>query len=143
MAVTTPQPAAAAQAGAAEKGAVTAACAFCGGKGKDPFDIMSSLSTCCVCGGRGVVEVPVARVRCAHCGGSGAVKTLTCTVCGGIGVVPAPTGATLVCPECNGAGDDASAPSMACLKCRGRGWVQAEAPKGHLHRTGKKEGAVA
>ena len=33
------------------------ACAFCGGRGKDPFGIMSWLSTCCVCGGTGVVQV--------------------------------------------------------------------------------------
>ena len=35
----------------------TVTCSFCGGKGKDPFDIMSSLSTCCVCKGKGVVKV--------------------------------------------------------------------------------------
>ena len=33
-------------------------CAFCRGTGKDPFDIMSSLSNCCVCGGRGKVFAP-------------------------------------------------------------------------------------
>ena len=32
-------------------------CAFCRGRGRDPFDIMSSLSTCCVCGGSGKVLV--------------------------------------------------------------------------------------
>ena len=28
-------------------------CSFCGGQGKDPFGILSWLSTCVVCGGRG------------------------------------------------------------------------------------------
>ncbi len=67
------------------------------------------------------VTVPYA--RCAHCRGSGAVKTLTCTVCGGKGLVAAAVGPTAVCPDCRGTGDDAAAPAMDCLKCRGRGWV--------------------
>ena len=100
-------------------------CSFCGGTGKDPFGIMSSLSGCCVCGGKGVVQIQTPYVRCAHCQGTGAVKTLTCTVCGGKGFVPASSGPTIVCPECHGTGDDASAPAMACLKCRGRGWIPA------------------
>ena len=98
-------------------------CSFCAGKGKDPFDILSSLSTCCVCGGRGTVRVQAPYTRCAHCQGTGAIKTLTCTVCRGTGFVPAPAGPTIVCEECKGTGDDTSAPAMACLKCLGRGWV--------------------
>ncbi len=101
-------------------------CAFCRGKGKDPFGIMSSLSTCCVCGGKGTVQVQAPYVGCAHCQGSGAIKTLTCTVCRGAGVIPAPAGPTRVCPECQGTGDDTSASAMCCLTCRGRGWVSAE-----------------
>ena len=65
-------------------------CAFCHGRGKDPFDIMSSLSTCCVCGGNGKVLVPSPAVACAHCKGTGAVKTLTCTTCGGRGSISHP-----------------------------------------------------
>lgn len=102
-------------------------CSFCAGKGKDPFGIMSSLSACSVCGGRGAVEVRAPYTPCAHCEGTGAVKRLTCTVCRGTGFVPAPTAPTIVCPKCKGAGDDASAPAMACLRCRGRGRVSAEA----------------
>jgi len=98
-------------------------CSFCGGTGRDPFGIMSWMSTCCVCGGKGAVRVRTPHTRCAHCNGSGAVKTLTCTVCMGIGFVPLPSEPTKPCPECHGSGDDASAPAMACLKCRGRGFV--------------------
>lgn len=32
-------------------------CAFCRGTGRDPFGIMSHLSNCSVCGGKGVVKV--------------------------------------------------------------------------------------
>jgi len=98
-------------------------CAFCGGRGRDPFDIMSSLSTCCVCGGSGKVLVKAPAVACAHCRGTGAVKTLTCTTCGGRGSVHLPSLPTVSCPLCKGSGDDASAPAMACLKCRGTGWM--------------------
>ncbi len=98
-------------------------CSFCGGTGIDPFGIMSWISTCCVCGGKGDVWLRTPYTRCAHCNGTGAVKTLTCTVCMGRGFVPLPPEPTKVCPECKGSGDDASAPAMACLKCRGRGFV--------------------
>jgi DnaJ-class molecular chaperone len=70
-----------------------------------------------------VVLVRSPYIRCAHCEGTGAVKTLTCTVCMGTGFVPLPSGPIEVCPECLGSGDDASAPAMACLTCRGRGFV--------------------
>ena len=96
-------------------------CAFCRGTGLDQFGIMSRISRCCVCGGRGVVLVQEPHVHCAHCRGSGAVKTLTCTVCGGKGVVTLPGMPVVICPECSGTGDDASAPAMCCLHCRGMG----------------------
>lgn len=104
----------------------TVQCAFCKGRGKDPFGIMSELSTCGACCGTGRVRVETPFVRCAHCRGSGAIKTFRCTVCGGKGVVSAPAGATVSCPQCAGTGDDTSAPAMECLRCHGRGWVVAE-----------------
>jgi DnaJ-class molecular chaperone len=110
-----------------EARSVQVRCAFCRGTGKDPFGIMSHLSTCCVCSGRGAVAVEDSHELCAHCGGTGAVKRLTCTVCGGRGVLPALKGPTEVCLECGGSGDDPSAPAMACLECRGRGRIPAEA----------------
>ena len=98
-------------------------CAFCRGKGKDPFEVMSALSICCVCGGNGKVRVDAPRAACAHCRGTGAVKTLTCTTCGGKGAIALPALPTVSCPVCHGTGDEASAPALACLKCRGRGWI--------------------
>ena len=109
-----------------EARSVQVRCAFCNGTGKDPFGILSRLSTCCVCQGRGAVAVEDSHELCAHCGGTGAVKRLTCTVCGGRGVLAALKCPTQVCPECGGTGDDPSAPAMACLECRGRGKVPAE-----------------
>jgi len=98
-------------------------CSFCGGSGRDPFGIMSWASTCCVCGGRGVVVVAPPYTRCAHCGGTGAVKTFACTACMGKGYVSLPEGPIETCPDCHGSGDDHSAPAMYCLRCRGRGFV--------------------
>jgi len=115
------------------------ACAFCRGMGRDPFDIMSSLSTCCVCGGRGTVMVPAPHARCAHCRGTGAIKTLTCTVCGGKGAVPVLDGPRMDCAECGGSGDDGSAHAMACLRCRGRGSL----PHAPVQGTSKGRGSEA
>ncbi len=102
---------------------VSITCAFCRGSGNDPFGIMSYLSTCCVCGGRGIVTTSSPYSRCAHCSGTGAVKTLTCTACMGKGVLPIITEDTRICPVCCGSGDDQSASAMYCLRCRGRGYV--------------------
>lgn len=104
---------------------VEVTCAFCGGRGKDPFGVLSWLSSCCVCGGSGLVRVETPFERCAHCRGSGAVKTLTCTVCGGKGILPLLTGATETCPCCLGSGDDRGSPALDCLSCRGRGRIAA------------------
>ncbi len=104
---------------------VEVTCSFCRGQGKDPFGIMSWLSTCCVCGGRGVVQVRAPHTRCVYCQGTGAVKTFTCTICRGTGFVPLIPGERLACPECRGAGSDPSS-SLACLTCRGRGSVPRE-----------------
>jgi len=108
---------------AKQTGITEVTCSFCSGTGTDPFGIMSWISTCCVCGGKGLVTIRVPYTRCAHCKGTGAVKTFTCTTCMGKGVVPLPEEPTSVCPDCGGSGDDGSASGMSCLKCRGRGFV--------------------
>jgi DnaJ-class molecular chaperone len=67
-------------------------CAFCHGKGKDPFGLLSALSACQVCMGRGQVTVALPYVSCPACGGSGAANDtrLVCTVCSGKGVISSP-----------------------------------------------------
>ena len=62
-------------------------CAFCKGKGKDPFDLLSKLATCQVCGGTGKVKVDEPMIECAFCKGSGIYphERLTCSACNGKG----------------------------------------------------------
>jgi DnaJ-class molecular chaperone len=100
----------------------TLPCAFCRGRGVDPFEALSTLSTCGSCQGKGVVKVPTPHVRCAYCSGSGAHKTYRCLVCSGSGVVAAPDGPTRACPDCQGKAYEASS-GLACLTCKGRGVV--------------------
>lgn len=40
-----------------EQTRIVVPCAFCEGQGRDPFGIMSRLSTCYVCGGKTVLWV--------------------------------------------------------------------------------------
>lgn len=106
-------------------GAAQVVCAFCKGKGTDPYGILSWESTCCVCHGKGHVVVPVPHVPCRYCGGTGSHKTFSCTVCRGRGVVPSVPGPTRRCPSCEGWAYEISS-GLACLECRGRGVVSYE-----------------
>jgi DnaJ-class molecular chaperone len=84
-------------------------CAFCRGEGKDPFGIMSRLSTCYVCGGRAGVWVNK--------------PSTACPVCRGTGV--SPTGARNACAACRGVGAvHLREPSQTCTTCGGTGWCQ-------------------
>ena len=67
----------------------TIQCAFCRGKGKDPFQLLSKLSLCQVCGGKGKVNVPFPYDTCPVCRGSGIQPhtRLVCTTCNGKGVI--------------------------------------------------------
>jgi DnaJ-class molecular chaperone len=97
-------------------------CAFCHGKGVDPFAIMSELSACGSCGGRGSIQVPTPHTPCAFCRGTGSYKTYRCPACGGAGAVAAIAGPTRNCPTCGGHAFEASS-GLPCVKCRGRGLV--------------------
>lgn len=100
-------------------------CRFCRGTGLDPYCVMSCQSACPVCLGRQEVLVPVPSVPCAHCEGTGSIKTFTCGSCGGKGVLAAPSGPTITCPDCGGSGDDHGNSAMGCMTCRGSGWIMA------------------
>lgn len=67
--------------------AETIACAFCKGKGKDPFEVPSKLSNCQVCIGRGTVQIVEPVEICPACAGTGIYKhhRLPCAVCKGKG----------------------------------------------------------
>lgn len=69
--------------------AKTLTCAFCKGKGKDPFEVPSKLSNCQVCNGRGTVQVVEPVEICPACAGIGIYKhhRLPCAVCKGKGQI--------------------------------------------------------
>ena len=106
-----------------EEGKITLECAFCQGKGIDPFELLSPLSTCQVCGGGGQARVHIPAIECAYCGGTGIHlhRRLTCTVCGGKGMAgirePAET-----CPDCRGRGI-AAGEYLPCVRCHGKGVI--------------------
>lgn len=64
-------------------------CAFCKGSGRDPFKVLSALSNCPVCGGRGEVLVKTPYETCGACVGTGVYfrSKLYCGTCGGKGVL--------------------------------------------------------
>jgi DnaJ-class molecular chaperone len=103
-------------------------CAFCGGSGRDPFGIMSPLSTCQVCGGLGQRTLPVPTISCVFCRGTGVYPSLrvTCTTCMGVGRVHMPADA-VPCPECGGTGRAATHrwpdSPLSCVRCRGKGVI--------------------
>jgi len=103
----------------------TIQCAFCHGSGKDPFEIMSPLSSCCVCKGAGTVLMESPYVHCAFCHGSGVYprSRQTCTACNGKGVIHVPE-PRKTCPICQGIGiNPDSGAGFYCLTCRGAGVV--------------------
>jgi DnaJ-class molecular chaperone len=98
-------------------------CAFCRGTGKDPFDLLSSLSRCPACKGRGAIAMKPPTAPCAYCRGTGRQRhaRLTCSACGGAGATPMP-GPTAACPQCGGSGCETEA-DLPCSRCRGTGLV--------------------
>src|SRR3990167_9448333 len=68
-------------------------CAFCGGKGRDAFGVMSWLSTCYVCFGMKEVSVVDQYKECRYCKET-VIKPknvrVSCIVCKGYGVVHVP-----------------------------------------------------
>ncbi len=70
-------------------------CAYCYGRGVDPFGCPGPTSKCAVCGGKGHNRVVAPCATCTVCGGTGKVvgRRMTCTTCKGRGVVAARPGA--------------------------------------------------
>lgn len=64
-------------------------CAFCKGMGRDPFGLLSHLSHCPVCHGRGHVRVAEPYETCQPCQGTGVYfrSKMYCWTCRGKGVV--------------------------------------------------------
>ena len=102
----------------------TIKCAFCQGKGKDPFQLLSALATCQVCNGEGKVNVIAPYDNCPACGGAG-IKLhtrLVCTVCAGRGVISHQKGGE-DCPACQGSGKNREN-DLPCSTCGGSGRVE-------------------
>lgn len=99
-------------------------CAFCRGTGKDPFHLLSELSTCQVCNGRKTVEIKGNVVKCAYCNGNGKQRgdgRVPCIACGGRGLGRVENPKT--CPNCRGSGR-VKETTLTCLKCHGYGSVE-------------------
>ncbi len=99
-------------------------CAFCDGKGLDPFELLSPVSKCQVCLGKGKVLVEKPVIKCAFCNGTGVYPygvRITCTVCGGKGVVTVKE-PTKECPDCEGTGRSFES-KLPCLTCKGKGVI--------------------
>ncbi len=92
-------------------------CAFCRGKGKDPFNLLSSLAECQVCVDRGAVKVPETDIECAFCKGTGVYpgKRLTCITCGGKGRA-AVSESFEICRKYNGLGAPPNE-NLPCVDC--------------------------
>jgi len=100
-------------------------CAYCRGKGKDPFGGPSKLSSCGVCGGSGVVEVEAPYHACTFCSATGIHPNsrLTCTACRGKGVIPVKEPIE-TCPVCGGEGRERRGDlQLYCTTCGGAGVV--------------------
>lgn len=102
----------------------TIKCAFCQGKGKDPFELLSELATCQVCNGEGKVNVISPYDGCLACDGSGVQShtRLVCTVCAGKGVIGHQRGGE-DCPTCGGSGKNREN-DLPCSTCGGSGKVE-------------------
>lgn len=103
-------------------------CAYCNGSGRDRWGLLSELSACSACGGRGRQRIRVPYRRCAHCNGTGVHPHLrvTCTTCSGLGSVHVKE-PVISCPTCQGTGQDShSEIDLACVACGGTGWVSVE-----------------
>jgi DnaJ-class molecular chaperone len=97
-------------------------CAFCAGRGTDPYDKLWRGATCYVCHGEKTVRVPFPYVACRFCNGSGSYKTFSCQVCRGVGVMALVKEPIKPCPDCAGQGSEQSS-GFPCLVCRGRGEI--------------------
>jgi len=106
-----------------EEARISMKCSFCQGTGVDPFELLSELSSCQVCGGRKEVSISGHAIECVYCGGTGIQRhrRLSCVVCGGKGMVGIKE-PVQACPKCNGKGV-VKGYYLPCLKCSGKGVV--------------------
>lgn len=103
-------------------------CAFCGGKGVDPFELLHPGARCQVCGGKGRVSIAIFEdklIKCHYCHGTGKhpFTRMTCTSCKGKGVVLVDKKQDeVICPDCNGTGSTTQK-NLPCSRCGGKGII--------------------
>lgn len=105
-------------------------CAFCEGKGIDPFGLLHPGAKCQVCGGRGRVSIAIFEdklIKCHYCHGSGKhpFTRMTCTSCNGRGVVLIDKKNEEICPDCHGTGSTPQK-NLPCSRCGGKGIILEE-----------------
>lgn len=101
-------------------------CAFCHGRGVDPFGIMSPEATCQVCNGLSFHLIVKPHEPCAYCHATGVeVGTRnTCLSCGGRGRVSV-SKSHVLCGVCHGRGAPPDT-RLRCGKCGGVGVVNVD-----------------
>ena len=99
---------------------------FCKGRGTDPYDQLSSLSTCGLLRWHGDEIGLDASCQLRVLSWNRELQDFRCPICGGAGVMPALDDATETCPECEGMACEASS-GFPCLLlprprngCRGK-----------------------
>ena len=102
-------------------------CAFCGGKGIDPFELFHPGAKCQVCKGAGRVSIAIFEdrlVKCKYCHGTGRhpFTRMTCSSCKGKGVLLVDQEAAGVCPKCKGTGS-VFQKDLPCSTCGGSGLI--------------------
>ena len=81
-------------------------CGLCQGTGKDRWGLMSVLSNCQVCRGKGTVRIEEPYEKCPVCQGAGFErnKRVTCLACKGKGVIHIKEEGMQTCPDSPGGG---------------------------------------
>ena len=97
-------------------------CAYCAGRGTDPYNKLWRGATCYVCHGKKSVRVSLPYLSCRFCHGSGSYKTFSCQVCRGTGVMAPVSETTKICSACFGQASEQSS-GLPCLECLGRGEI--------------------
>jgi len=100
-----------------------ATCLFCGGTGKDPFNLLSKTSQCQVCNGVGTILLVEPFMKCVFCSGTG----------------KNPLGARVPCIVCKGKGSNSNTSDVVCIKCFGTGRASDGLPCTGCKGTGYKE----
>ncbi len=104
-----------------QEGTLVIDCAFCRGRGTDPFALLSPKALCQVCGGSGKTEVQEPHAACAFCQGTGVHprNRLSCPACQGKGNIHYHA-TNKRCPGCMGTGTTVES-KLVCLICQGTG----------------------